>query len=56
MQAVEAARAFPGIDPARTVVTGTSQGGGITLAAAGLIPDLAETYPTSRSWPTSPAP
>ena len=45
VRAVEAARAFPGVDPARTVVTGTSQGGGITLAAAGLIPDLAAVMP-----------
>lgn len=39
--AVDVARAMPGVDPARVVVSGASQGGGIALAAAGLVPDLA---------------
>ena len=36
-----------GLDPSRPVllVTGGSQGGGITLAAAGLVPDLAASLP-----------
>jgi len=41
VRAVEAARALPGVDPARIVVAGASQGGGIALAVAGLLPDLA---------------
>ncbi|HJP79017.1 MAG TPA: acetylxylan esterase [Pseudonocardiaceae bacterium] len=40
VRAVAAARSHPEIDPARIAVTGTSQGGGITLAVAGLVPDL----------------
>lgn len=38
---VEAARSHPEIDPDRIVITGFSQGGGIALAAAGLVPGLA---------------
>lgn len=45
VRAVEAAKAFPGIDPARISVTGGSQGGGISLAAAGLVPGLAAVMP-----------
>ena len=41
VRAVEAARALPGVDGSRVVVTGISQGGGVTLAVAGLVPDLA---------------
>jgi cephalosporin-C deacetylase len=41
VRAVEAARSHPAVDPRRVAVTGGSQGGGITLAAAGLVPDLA---------------
>ncbi|MEV5200374.1 acetylxylan esterase [Streptomyces sp. NPDC053720] len=41
VRAVEAARSHPLADPARTVVSGGSQGGGITLAVGGLVPDLA---------------
>ncbi len=41
VRAVEAARQLPGVDPARIVVAGASQGGGIALAVAGLVPDLA---------------
>jgi cephalosporin-C deacetylase len=39
-RAVDAARSHPGIDPARIVVTGGSQGGGLALAAASLVPDI----------------
>ncbi len=40
VRAVEAARAHPLVDPARIVVNGGSQGGGLALATAGLVPDL----------------
>ncbi|WP_026554386.1 acetylxylan esterase [Arthrobacter sp. 35W] len=40
VRAVEAARALPGVDPGRVAVHGISQGGGIALAVAGLVPDL----------------
>lgn len=40
-RAVAAARALPGTDPGRVVVTGNSQGGGLALAVAGLVPGLA---------------
>jgi cephalosporin-C deacetylase len=36
VRAVEAAAGHPAVDPARIAVTGVSQGGGITIAAAGL--------------------
>ncbi|GAB1332066.1 acetylxylan esterase [Streptomyces sennicomposti] len=42
---VEAARAHPAVDPDRVVVTGHSQGGGITLAVAALTPGLAGVMP-----------
>lgn len=45
VRAVEAARSHPMVDPARVAVTGGSQGGGITLAVAGLVPDLAAALP-----------
>lgn len=45
VRAIEAARAFPGIDPTRISLTGGSQGGGIALAAAGLVPDVAAVMP-----------
>ena len=45
VRAVEAARALPGTDPARVAVTGASQGGGISLAVAGLVPDLVAVMP-----------
>jgi cephalosporin-C deacetylase len=45
VRAIEAARAHPSIDAARVAVTGGSQGGGITIAAAGLVPDLAGAMP-----------
>jgi cephalosporin-C deacetylase len=40
VRAVEAALSHPQVDGNRLVVTGGSQGGGITLAVAGLAPDL----------------
>ncbi|WP_236242603.1 acetylxylan esterase [Streptomyces sp. CC228A] len=45
VRAVEAARSHPLADAARTAVHGASQGGGITLAVAGLVPDLAAVAP-----------
>lgn len=44
-RAVEAARSHEMVDKRKVAVTGGSQGGGITLAAAGLIPDLAIAMP-----------
>jgi cephalosporin-C deacetylase len=40
VRAVEAARDHPAVDPERVAVTGVSQGGGLTMAVAGLVPDL----------------
>jgi cephalosporin-C deacetylase len=45
VRAIEAARAAPGVDGERIAVTGGSQGGGITLAVSGLVPDLAAAMP-----------
>ncbi|MFH8927074.1 acetylxylan esterase [Streptomyces pristinaespiralis] len=45
VRAVEAARSHPLTDAARTAVVGASQGGGIALAAAGLVPDLSAVAP-----------
>jgi cephalosporin-C deacetylase len=45
VRAVEAARAHPAVDPARVAVTGASQGGGISLAVAALVPDIAAVTP-----------
>ena len=45
VRAVDAARAMPFVDGARIVVTGVSQGGGITIAVAGLVPDLVAAMP-----------
>ncbi|OMI35042.1 acetylxylan esterase [Streptomyces sparsogenes] len=41
VRAVAAARAHPLVDRARIAVSGGSQGGGLALAAAGLVPDVA---------------
>lgn len=41
VRAVAAVRALPGVDPARVAAVGNSQGGGVALAVAGLVPDLA---------------
>jgi cephalosporin-C deacetylase len=43
--AIDAARARPEVDPAKIVLSGGSQGGGITLAAAALVPDVLATMP-----------
>lgn len=40
VRAIEAVRTHPAVDATRIGVTGGSQGGGIALAAAGLVPDL----------------
>jgi cephalosporin-C deacetylase len=45
VRAVEAARSHPAIDAARVAVTGGSQGGGISLAVSGLVPDVAAVLP-----------
>jgi len=45
VRAVEAARALPQVDAGRVAVTGTSQGGGMALAVAGLVPDLLAVLP-----------
>jgi cephalosporin-C deacetylase len=41
VRAIDAVRTLPEVDPRRVVAAGGSQGGGIALAAAGLVPDLA---------------
>ncbi|MFB7947603.1 acetylxylan esterase [Kitasatospora phosalacinea] len=41
VRAVDAVRTHPGIDPGKVLVTGSSQGGGLALAVAGLVPGLA---------------
>ncbi len=45
VRAIEAARSHPAVDTTRVAVTGGSQGGGITLAAAGLVPDVTLALP-----------
>jgi cephalosporin-C deacetylase len=45
VRAVEAARSHPRTDASRTAVTGISQGGGITIAVSGLVPDLVAVAP-----------
>jgi cephalosporin-C deacetylase len=45
VRAVEAARSHPSVDPKQVVILGGSQGGGITLAVAGLVPDLVAVMP-----------
>ena len=47
VRAVQAARALPGVDPQRVVAAGNSQGGGLALAVAGLVPDLAALLSTA---------
>ncbi|MFV0633811.1 acetylxylan esterase [Demequina sp.] len=41
VRGVDAARSLPEVDETRVVFSGTSQGGGVSLAVAGLVPDLA---------------
>ncbi len=43
--AVDAGRALPRVDADQVVVTGGSQGGGMSIAVAGLVPDLAAAMP-----------
>ncbi|QKJ20138.1 acetylxylan esterase [Microbacterium hominis] len=45
VRAVDAVRGIPDIDAARVAVAGGSQGGGIALAAAGLVPGLRAVLP-----------
>ncbi len=45
VRAVEAARSHPAVDASRVALTGGSQGGGITLAVAALLPDVAAVMP-----------
>lgn len=45
VRAVEVARGLDNVDPDRIAVLGNSQGGGITLAVAGLVPGLAVVFP-----------
>jgi len=45
VRAVDAVRGFDRVDPARVAICGGSQGGGITLAVAGLVPDLLAAMP-----------
>jgi cephalosporin-C deacetylase len=45
VRAVEAACSHPAVDGRRLAVTGRSQGGGLALAVAGLLPDIAVTMP-----------
>jgi cephalosporin-C deacetylase len=45
VRAVETARAYPAVDPGRVAITGASQGGGITIAVASLVGDLAGAAP-----------
>ena len=45
VRAIEAARSHPEVDASQIAVTGGSQGGGITIAAAGLVPDVVAAMP-----------
>ena len=45
VRAVEAARSHPAVDSTRVAACGGSQGGGITLAVSGLMPDLSVSMP-----------
>jgi len=45
VRAVEAARCHPNVDPQKVVVTGGSQGGGLTLAVAGLDQSIVAAMP-----------
>src|SRR5690606_28389058 len=44
-RAVDAARTLPGVDAERVIFKGGSQGGGITIAVAGLVNDLTAVMP-----------
>jgi cephalosporin-C deacetylase len=45
VRAIEAARSHPVVDATKIAVTGGSQGGGITIAAAGLVADVVAAMP-----------
>ncbi len=45
VRAIEAARSHPSVDAKRVAVTGGSQGGGIAIAAAGLVGDVSLAMP-----------
>ena len=45
VRAIEAARSYSDVDASRIAVTGGSQGGGISIAAAGLVPDVVAAMP-----------
>ena len=45
VRAIEAARSHPAVDATQIAVTGGSQGGGISIAAAGLVPDVVVAMP-----------
>jgi cephalosporin-C deacetylase len=45
VRAVEAVRTLPVVDASRVAVLGGSQGGGIALAVAGLVPDVMAVFP-----------
>ncbi|MEU9350897.1 acetylxylan esterase [Streptomyces griseoloalbus] len=47
VRAVAAVRALPGVDASRVAAVGNSQGGGLALAVAGLVPDLAAALVTA---------
>ncbi|GGM10916.1 MULTISPECIES: acetylxylan esterase [Micromonospora] len=47
VRAVDAVRALPGVDATRVVAAGNSQGGGLALAVAGLVGDLAAVLTTA---------
>ncbi|MFF7049696.1 acetylxylan esterase [Streptomyces griseorubiginosus] len=47
VRAVTAVRALPGVDGDRVAAVGNSQGGGLALAVAGLVPDLAAVLVTA---------
>lgn len=45
VRAIEMVRTHPVVDPGRVAVTGGSQGGGISIAVAALVPDIAAVMP-----------
>lgn len=45
VRAIDAVRTHPGVDPLRVAVTGVSQGGGVALAASGLVQGLVAVAP-----------
>jgi cephalosporin-C deacetylase len=47
VRTVAAVRALPGVDVGRVAAVGNSQGGGLALAVAGLVPDLAAVLVTA---------